>query len=141
MPKQPHGLTFTPEHKAWSNMLERCYLKSNISYPLYGGRGITVCEAWRSDFLAFLKHIGPRPSNLHSLDRYPDHTGNYEPGNVRWATDKEQARNRRSSKLSSEDVAEIKGLCGTMLQKDIGAKFGVQQSMISRVLSGVRWAE
>lgn len=61
----------------------------------YGGRGITVAAEWQADFVAFLRDVGPRPSSRHSLDRFPDNDGDYRPGNVRWATKKQQNRNQR----------------------------------------------
>jgi hypothetical protein len=91
-----HGMTETPEWKAWKGMLDRCYNRADKSYRHYGGRGIRVCSEWRASFLAFYNHVGPRPSSGHSLDRYPDTNGSYEPGNVRWATPTEQNRNRRN---------------------------------------------
>lgn len=78
-------------------MIKRCENPKNHAYPRYGGRGITVCPEWRSDFAAFLRDVGPRPSPDLSLDRI-DNNGNYEPGNVRWATAAQQAQNRRNSK-------------------------------------------
>ena len=84
----------TPEYNAWAAMKNRCGNKKNKKYHRYGGRGIKVCEEWRNDYLAFLSHVGRRPSENHSLDRYPNRNGNYEPGNVRWATRKEQQANR-----------------------------------------------
>lgn len=93
-----HGATGTPEHKAWVSMLSRCFNANTKSYHRYGGRGITVCAEWRRDFSAFLEHIGPMPTPGLELDRI-NNDGNYEPGNVRWATMKEQARNRRNNRL------------------------------------------
>lgn len=85
----------TPEYQAWVNMRMRCSNPVVRDYHVYGGRGIRVCEEW-GDFAAFYGHIGPRPSSKHSLDRV-DNNGHYEPGNVRWATPKEQALNRRTT--------------------------------------------
>lgn len=82
----------------WRLMMRRCYDPNNRSYKDYGGRGIEVCEEWRADFLAFSRYVGSRPSPEHSLDRR-NNNGNYEPGNVRWATRTEQARNARSNVL------------------------------------------
>ena len=88
-----HGLCFVPEYKIWTSMNQRCSLATHKPFPRYGGRGITVCELWRFDFARFYGDVGPRPSSSHSLDRI-ENDGNYEPGNVRWATPAEQANNR-----------------------------------------------
>ncbi len=88
----------SPEWIAWSAMHQRCENERCRSYPDYGGRGIRICERW-SIFENFLADIGPRPSSRHSLDRFPDNDGNYEPGNCRWATTKQQSRNKRVSRL------------------------------------------
>lgn len=84
-----------PEYAAWRSMKSRCCDPRSKSYYQYGGRGITICEQWRKSYKQFLADVGRRPSPLHSLDRYPDNNGNYEPGNVRWATPEEQMRNTR----------------------------------------------
>ena len=80
--------------QAWYNIKNRCYNPNHIKTKNYLGRGITVCDEWKNDFDAFYKYVGDRPSVQHSLDRI-DNDGNYEPGNVRWATYTEQARNKR----------------------------------------------
>lgn len=86
------------EYRPWWRMKGRCYDKNNNRYPLYGARGIRVCDRWRKDFWQFLSDVGPRPSLAHSLDRI-DTNGHYEPGNVRWATREEQQRNKRNNRL------------------------------------------
>lgn len=88
----------TAEYTAWSSMKSRCYLPSYHNYNRYGGRGITVCDRWLESFQKFLEDIGEKPSASHSLDRI-DNDGNYEPGNCRWATKKEQSNNRGTNKL------------------------------------------
>lgn len=79
-------------------MKRRCSEPKHVGWALYGGRGIRVCPEWMASFDAFYAHIGPKPSPRHSVDRI-DNSRGYEPGNVRWATPKEQSRNRRPSFL------------------------------------------
>jgi hypothetical protein len=85
----------TPEYDAWLNAIKRCTLTSDRSYKWYGARGITVCKEWRHCYQDFLADVGRKPSPTHTLDRI-DNNGNYEPGNVRWATKSEQSLNQRT---------------------------------------------
>jgi len=82
------------ERRNWYAMNDRCNNPENQHWKNYGGRGIQVCDQWRQDFNAFLRDMGPKPGKGYTLERI-DVDGNYEPGNVRWATKKEQTRNTR----------------------------------------------
>jgi hypothetical protein len=88
---------WTAEYKIWRGIKVRCS-NPNLQerWKKYGGRGISICEEWRNDFAAFFAHVGLRPSPKHSIERVCN-DGDYEPGNVRWATAQEQARNRRTT--------------------------------------------
>lgn len=87
---------YKKEYHAWWDCIQRCYNTEHHGYSRYGEKGVRVCDAWKESFEAFFRDLGPRPKG-HSLDRV-DPEGNYEPGNVRWADDKTQARNKRSTK-------------------------------------------
>ena len=85
------------EYGIWLQMKQRCGNPRSSVYARYGARGISVCQEWTKSFESFLADMGPRPSTKHSIDRI-DNNGNYEPGNVRWATFEEQGNNKRNSR-------------------------------------------
>lgn len=91
-----HGRSKSPEFRSWDGAIQRCNNPKNKRYDDYGGRGINVYQPWADSFSAFFAYLGPRPSGT-TLDRI-NNDGNYEPGNVRWATKKEQYANQRHTK-------------------------------------------
>ena len=88
-----HNKINTPEYLSWKSMKLRCLNKNATGYKNYGGRNILICDRWRDNFINFLEDMGVRPQGT-SLDRI-DVNGNYEPTNCRWATTKEQSKNKR----------------------------------------------
>lgn len=88
------GHSGTAIYRRWASMVRRCTDTGRRDWSLYGGRGIKVCPQWAHDFQTFLRDVGLPPTPSHSLDRI-NNEGHYEPGNVRWATASEQAKNRR----------------------------------------------
>lgn len=92
-----HGYSRTPTYQAWRAMKERCGNPKTNSFHRWGGRGIRVCERWQSSFENFLADMGEKPPGL-TVDRI-DNDGDYEPGNCRWATRQQQAKNRSTARL------------------------------------------
>ena len=107
----------SPEYRTWLSMRGRCYNPSHTVYSEYGGRGITVCASWENSFVNFLSDMGRKPGSDFSIERI-DNNGIYEKSNCRWATNAEQARNRRSTKKFT-----INGL--TMCLTDWAKKFNL----------------
>lgn len=96
-----HGASNTREHQAWMRMIGRCTNPNTAKWHRYGGRGIKVCARWRgpNGFKNFLADMGPRPSDKHQVDRFPDNNGNYKPTNCRWATSKQNNQNRSTNRM------------------------------------------
>jgi len=123
-----HGKSKTAEYGIWANIKSRCA----GDHHRYGGRGISMAPEWVDNFPAFLAYVGPRPSEKHSIDRI-NYDGNYEPGNVRWATDEEQANNKSSNHLLTKDGI-TKNL--TQWSNELGLS---QQAIRNRINEG--WPE
>lgn len=93
-----HGRSKSRLYNIYHNMLKRCFKSNNHKYKDYGGRGITVCDEWKDSFQAFYDWaMANGYSDELTLDR-KNNDSNYEPSNCRWATQKEQANNRRKRK-------------------------------------------
>lgn len=115
-----HGMRNSTEYNSWGSAKDRCHNPSSKDFHRYGAKGISMCDEWRNSFEEFYKYMGPKPKGT-SLDRYPNMDGNYEPGNCRWATPVEQARNKKNSKLATwkgvpTPIAEI--------AKELGITYG-----------------
>jgi hypothetical protein len=123
--KATHGHSrvgeITPTYRTWVAMVERCTKPQHRSFANYGGRGIVVCLRWRK-FENFLSDMGERPSPQYSIDRI-DPNGDYKPDNCRWATSREQGRNRRTN-----HVIEIDGERMTVIEA--AERFGVKDVTI-----------
>jgi len=118
-------------------MLQRCYNRQHRDYRYYGGAGVSVCDRWRTSFATFLSDMGTAPSAVHSIDRFPNGDGSYEPGNVRWATPAEQMRNTsrnrwvtfRDKTLCVTDWATETGLPKTTIQSRLEAGWSIEDSL------------
>lgn len=138
-----HGMHLEPEYSAWHSMKGRCLNPNHHDFHNYGGRGITVCERWLK-FENFYADMGKRPEGK-SLDRFPNNDGNYEPGNCRWATPKEQSNNRRSNvfiefgavrKTKTEWAREI-GISFESLCKRL-KKWSLERALTEKPTGGVK---
>lgn len=114
-----------PEYTAWENMIQRCYNEKHPSYSYYGERGISVCDRWKNSSDNFLSDMGPRPTEDHTLDRYPNNDGNYEPGNCRWAIMTDQMRNMRRNVFIETDSGSVTGV-------EFSEQTGIPQKTIYR---------
>lgn len=123
-----HGASRSRVYKAWAGMKDRCYNPKNQAYPRYGGRGISVCDRWRRSFADFIEGMGTRPPG-RTIERI-DNDGNYEPGNCRWATRKEQQSNRG---VCSEIEFGGKSQCLMAWSEEFGIP---HQTLRGRILRG-----
>ena len=147
--KRTHGQAGgvkTGAYQRWNGMKARCGNPRHPAWHNYGGRGIGVCDRWRDSFEAFYADVGDPPGPGLSLDRI-DNDGNYEPGNVRWATKSQQIKNSRFDKvrgvrngratLTEDDVRFIRA--STAKRSVLVEMFGLAPTYISSIRSGKWW--
>jgi hypothetical protein len=135
-----HRATTPRTYNCWRNMKARCQRPNSPKYPIYGGRGIKVCDRWQ-DFANFLEDMGECPSAAHSIDRI-DNDGNYEPSNCRWATVAQQASNQSTNlrltlRGQTMTLAEWSRSTGinhtTILQRINRSKWSVERALTEPV--------
>lgn len=130
------GRLSSPTYSSWSSMWTRCTNENCKSYKDYGGRGITVCDSWRS-FEKFLADMGGKPEKWMSIERI-DCNGNYEPGNCIWANPTIQARNTRRTKLTTEIVSQIRA--GKISTLEVMQQTGCAKSTVGMAKRCVNWS-
>lgn len=118
-----------PEYRVWRAMKRRCNAPTCKCYPRYGGRGIRVCSQWNK-FTQFFADMGPRPSPQHTLDRL-DNSGNYEPSNCEWRTQREQQQNRRDNRKL---VFRGETLCVSEIARRSGLQVSPSRNLLGNLI-------
>lgn len=123
-----HGRSFTHEYYCWSSARDRCVNPNNKRFHRYGGRGITMCEDWAGSFAVFFRDIGPADEPRMTLERIDNDRG-YEPGNVRWATFREQANNT----VRNHNLTYLgRTMSISAWEREIGVQYGMVKHRIHR---------
>lgn len=138
-----HGHAGTPIYASWKAMITRCHKPGSGSWENYGGRGIVVCDRWRASFVAFLADMGERPEGM-TLGRI-DNDGPYSPDNCQWESPTQQARNRRTVRLTEGGAADIRanykpGRAPYGNARELADKYGIGLHVVRSVASGRSWS-
>jgi len=137
---EKHGKTDSKEYLTWMNMRRRCYEFGRPDFSSYLGKGIKVCERWENSFNNFFEDMGEKPKGM-TLERI-DNNGDYSKGNCKWASTKEQNRNKSNNKLNENKVKEVIKLhTQGFSQTEIAEQFEVTKSMICNIMNGRAWRD
>lgn len=140
-----HGLSKTSDYQLWFRIKQRCYSKNRENYKRYGGRGIKMFEAWINDPQSFIEYV--RSLKNYGLEGFTidriENDGNYEPDNLRWASNKTQSRNKRSSVINLEIARDIKKrfATGNFSQTQISKDMGLSYHIVNSVILNKSWRE
>lgn len=134
-----HGMSSLPEYNVWCGIKQRCYYEKHVSFSIYGGRGVRVCERWH-DFANFYADMGPRPSAKHTVERL-DSSKDYSPENCTWVTRAAQSRNTSRTRhishagetLCVEDWAKRLGVSAVTLRMRLHRGWSEQEALLGRV--------
>ena len=140
--------THHPLYRLWKQMIRRCHCENDASFHHYGGRGIRVCDRWHESFDDFCSDMGTRPTAKHKLERLDNDLG-YEPGNVIWATQREQTRNQRRTHWiewkgktqSMSDWADELGMSYYVIRRRLGMGWSVESAFSTPVVPGAKVAK
>lgn len=135
--RRTHGLGRTRLYNVWGGMMNRCYNQDEPNYVHYGGRGISICDEWRVDFMTFYDWVVTHGYQPELTIERINNNGNYEPGNCRWATHDEQAQNRRNTVLTPDDVKKIRN--DPRSSSTVAEEYGVKYTTIERVRTRKSW--
>lgn len=135
-----HGFARTPTYVSWCDAKKRCYNPKNKRYAEYGGRGIGMCDDWRTSFENFLQCIGPRPEGM-TLERLDVNKG-YEPGNCIWATAAQQAQNTRTNVATWESVRRLRcRRASGATYAQLALEFCMSYNNVRLICTGKTWRE
>jgi hypothetical protein len=139
-----HGLKGHYLYSLWSSIKSRCYIKSATGYKNYGGKNIIMFQEWKNDFKLFydwiIENLGERPSKAYSLDRI-NNLKNYEPGNLRWATQSEQSQNSTIAKIDAQKVKTVYDLyfIDNKPIQEIAKKVSCSYNIVYDIINGRTW--